>query len=63
MNFYRILFVLAILIPYKLYFTLNKTEVSIWIDMLVAIIAFGTGYALFPDKKRNKNDSNTLDQN
>ena len=52
MNWYRYLLVLAILLPYKLVITLNKIEVSIYVDIMVAIVAFGLGYAIFPDKKR-----------
>ncbi len=52
MNWYRYLLVLAILLPYKLVITLNKIEVSIFVDIMVAIVAFGLGYAFFPDKKR-----------
>jgi hypothetical protein len=64
MNWYRYLFVLAILLPYKLVITLNKIEVSIYVDIMVAIVAFGLGYTIFPDKKRNPrfgNDKDVLD--
>ncbi len=52
MNWYRYLLVLAILLPYKLVITFNKIEVSIYVDIMVAIVAFGLGYAIFPDKKK-----------
>lgn len=64
MNWYRYLLVLVILLPYKLVITLNKIEVSIFVDIMVAIIAFGLGYAFFPDKKRNprfEDDEDVLD--
>ena len=65
MNWYRYLLVLAILLPYKLVITLNKIEVSIYVDIMVAIIAFGLGYAFFPDKKRTPSfgdDKDVLDK-
>jgi hypothetical protein len=64
MNWKRYLLVLVILLPYKLIITLNKIEVSIYVDIMVAIVAFGLGYAFFPDKKRNPrfgNDKDVLD--
>lgn len=66
MNFGRFFVILAILLPYKL--LTMKQNIAFGYDLLVAMVAFGLGAALFPPKNRfpeqpPKNNPDILDQN
>jgi len=63
---YRILIAMVILLPYKVYTMTNKIETSFLTDFLVAMVAFGLGYLIFPIKSnqppKNKKDDRVIDQ-
>jgi hypothetical protein len=65
-SIYRILIALVILLPYKVYTMSNRIETSFLADFLVAMVAFGLGYLIFPIKPNKpgdkKKDDRVIDQ-
>lgn len=66
MNPYRLIFTFVLLCPYFIFYRMNNKETPIWQDMIFAALAFGIGYAIFPDKKKpptaTKSDKDLIDR-
>ncbi len=63
----RLILTFVLLCPYFVIYRIDHTKTPFWQDMIFAAIAFGIGYAIFPDKKKPTNDpkpnNDVIDQN